>query len=480
MVQKTATAWVVAFILLFCHAQASTATVTHFVFGMRGNANVDVCDNGDLRQFHTTPAGGLVFTSMGGGEFEIGLEGQVSCSRDGGGGENLIQNGAFDQGTCSEWELEDPNGRAAASCSNEGRVTVQSSGQYYEVQLKQSIPLINGQWYRLSFDGDSSVRHIIPVGIINPASYDSIGLWADCDLHTDRRSFEYLFRSSETISDARFSFYIGEHPATYRFDNVTIVPVDPSADCFRAPGELIVNGGFECDQVCQHAWRFEDHFGPGYALCDAVSHSGAHSAKLRPAQAGQYYETQYQQLVTVQQGQRYELRFYARTNRDPQTIVVELVDPQSFANRGLVFGPVLNSSWTEVRQSFTANRSGVARLGFAVGNWDPGTPVWIDDVSLRPVLSVGGGDAQSATPSALATQANAAVFALEQRADVRINVFDVGGRQIAGESRSLSAGTHTYIWDGLLHSGVRAPSGIYFVQVTGASVHAIKRIVMVR
>lgn len=63
-------------------------------------------------------------------------------------------------------------------------------------------------------------------------------------------------------------------------------------------------------------------------------------------------------------------------------------------------------------------------------------------------------------------------FSLAKDADVKVQVFDVAGRQVATLVSGLqTAGDHVIAWDGTANWG-RAGSGTYFARITGAGEQA--------
>jgi hypothetical protein len=70
-------------------------------------------------------------------------------------------------------------------------------------------------------------------------------------------------------------------------------------------------------------------------------------------------------------------------------------------------------------------------------------------------------------------------FRLEEKADVRLAVYDVSGRRVASlVSGGLPAGPHEKIWDGKTDDGVDAGAGVYFIrletggkEITAKAVH---------
>jgi flagellar hook assembly protein FlgD len=63
-------------------------------------------------------------------------------------------------------------------------------------------------------------------------------------------------------------------------------------------------------------------------------------------------------------------------------------------------------------------------------------------------------------------------------ATARWRIYDVRGRLLREESRA--AGHHLVGWDGRDRDGRRAPAGVYFVKVTGATAERTHKVVLLR
>ncbi len=73
------------------------------------------------------------------------------------------------------------------------------------------------------------------------------------------------------------------------------------------------------------------------------------------------------------------------------------------------------------------------------------------------------------------------VFATVAPGRVKVSVHDVSGRLVSElTSGELSAGTHSTAWMGQDRSGARAPAGLYFVRISGASGVTSRKLVLVR
>jgi len=66
---------------------------------------------------------------------------------------------------------------------------------------------------------------------------------------------------------------------------------------------------------------------------------------------------------------------------------------------------------------------------------------------------------------------------LPEASDVDLGVFDMQGRCVYQEARSLSAGRSTLSWNGLSSSRQRVGSGMYFVRAKVGDVVLMRRVV---
>ncbi|MCP4572119.1 MAG: T9SS type A sorting domain-containing protein [bacterium] len=101
-------------------------------------------------------------------------------------------------------------------------------------------------------------------------------------------------------------------------------------------------------------------------------------------------------------------------------------------------------------------------------------------VSRPVVVQLDGG--AGTTPFAGAPWPNPATSELSFTLDVpdgaklRWRIYDVQGRLLREESRT--AGSHLIRWDGRDRAGRRAPAGVYFVKITGATVERTHKVVL--
>ena len=70
---------------------------------------------------------------------------------------------------------------------------------------------------------------------------------------------------------------------------------------------------------------------------------------------------------------------------------------------------------------------------------------------------------------------------LPEAGAVRVNVFDIQGRQVASlVEQTLASGYHQFSWNGSGISGATLPAGVYFLRVTGDTFMETKKVVRVR
>ena len=65
---------------------------------------------------------------------------------------------------------------------------------------------------------------------------------------------------------------------------------------------------------------------------------------------------------------------------------------------------------------------------------------------------------------------------LPERADVRLEIFDLQGRRTRTMNSSFAPGEHRVIWDRKTDAGGIAPRGIYSVRLTAGSRQAVARL----
>jgi hypothetical protein len=74
--------------------------------------------------------------------------------------------------------------------------------------------------------------------------------------------------------------------------------------------------------------------------------------------------------------------------------------------------------------------------------------------------------------------ATSIVFSLPRADRVRLEIFDAGGRRVAGlVDREMTAGEHAVRWDGRDGDGRRGTAGLYFARLTAGDHHSVRRLV---
>ena len=99
-------------------------------------------------------------------------------------------------------------------------------------------------------------------------------------------------------------------------------------------------------------------------------------------------------------------------------------------------------------------------------------------VTVRGVERIGSGFIEVG-PSPTSGQINI-VFAVESRAEISIDVFDLAGRRVETLARGVwPSGTHTASWSGL-GDGIASPAGVYIVRYRFPDGVAVRSVVRVR
>jgi len=104
-----------------------------------------------------------------------------------------------------------------------------------------------------------------------------------------------------------------------------------------------------------------------------------------------------------------------------------------------------------------------------VGQGTPGRPADPDAVRLLPPFPNPGGSSITLT------------YALPERADVRLGLFDLAGRLVHSFDAGLQvAGTHRVTWDVVPQDGRRLPSGTYLLRLQANGQERTERLVVLR
>jgi uncharacterized protein (TIGR03437 family) len=162
-------------------------------------------------------------------------------------------------------------------------------------------------------------------------------------------------------------------------------PVAPAAQLGMAPGNLILNGGFESPLT--GAWLLNivnDGQGAGTVSLDSTiaadGNSSAHIAVSSAATAPWHIQLE-QDTIPLSQGVNYQVQFWARADA-PRTITVQMQGgPPNTTFYGLNTPISIGTTWGLYSATFTSTSTATdGRLEFWVG--DVVGNVWLDDVQL--------------------------------------------------------------------------------------------------
>ncbi len=104
-----------------------------------------------------------------------------------------------------------------------------------------------------------------------------------------------------------------------------------------------------------------------------------------------------------------------------------------------------------------------------------GTTTRIDDSDLPSQFALKGNHPNPFNPATTIS------FDLPRKSDVELVIYDAAGRRVRKLLRdSMSAGSHSVLWDGNDDGSVRVGSGIYFYRLVAGSYEAAKSMVLVR
>jgi flagellar hook assembly protein FlgD len=72
-------------------------------------------------------------------------------------------------------------------------------------------------------------------------------------------------------------------------------------------------------------------------------------------------------------------------------------------------------------------------------------------------------------------------FTLKTAGDVEVRIFNLLGQTVRqARLAGLTAGSHSWVWDGRVHRGGTAPSGVYFYRVESGGSAAVQRMVLLK
>jgi hypothetical protein len=196
-------------------------------------------------------------------------------------GENQIVNGGFEAEISGPWYLlvnetegstatvaRDTTDKAVGAAS--ARIDVSAtSGVKWHIKLAQANrSLEQGLIYDVSFWAKSDAQRTITLNAQKGyPDWREYGLWRHVYLDPGWKKYTVSFAATETASDARIQFLIGESPGTVWLDEVsmTVRPLDVYQRQFTK-GMVLINGSRELQEITigPGYWRLQAQQAPRY------------------------------------------------------------------------------------------------------------------------------------------------------------------------------------------------------------------------
>jgi hypothetical protein len=153
---------------------------------------------------------------------------------------SVIKNSGFEEEDLKHWVFEDHHNVATFSrdCSNakdgkcSAHIDIKKRGKFFEVQLKQFIPIVKGEEYFLTFWAKSSIPDC-PLHVQlckEDYPWTGYGLWKDFFLSTEWKQFTFWFQTTYTDTRARFTFHLGDWASEVWIDEVKLVKEKESGE----------------------------------------------------------------------------------------------------------------------------------------------------------------------------------------------------------------------------------------------------------
>jgi GH35 family endo-1,4-beta-xylanase len=323
-------------------------------------------------------------------------------------GENLLDNGGFEEGTTgwNSWgsakESVEATGEDKLEGTNSLKVVVGSSGaNLWDVQIESpEVTLIPGRQYEIAFwvksDIPGGVR--ISFGDDNPMGNRYPWHAAEGEFVATTSSWKEVVYNSSTIYSAtgdpfvavgdkmKFLIDLGKFPdATYYIDNVRVIDLDAEAGDVN----FVQNGGFETGDLTN--WSATNP-GDGITVIDSEKNAGSYSAQLiASATSANEWDVQLQtDNILVTTGTTYTLSFHIKSDIAGQGRVSfpgnsnewPWMDWQG-TGAGAHF-ITAGGNWEYISVDFTPEVNDAAvgvKLSFDLGKL-PGVTYWLDDVKL--------------------------------------------------------------------------------------------------
>ncbi len=300
-------------------------------------------------------------------------------------GEELITNGDF------EGEEEVWIGNAANIQTEGGNsfnfADVTAAGNPFDVNLSQVVTIEQGATYTLVFDASSDRERTMLAGIglnVNPFTNTSQSV----DLTTETQTFTLTLSATDFGgAQSRVLFDMGAAVGVVVIDNVSLKKNESNGSGTGTGEEIVINGDFESGAT------------PWIGNAANVLTEGGNSFNFADVTAaGNAFDVNLSQVLTIEQGATYTMTFDASSDRN-RTMLAGIGQNAAPFN-----ADVQSVSLTDATQTFTltlnASNFGDSncRVIFDMGA-DVGVVV-IDNVSLKKNESTGGGTAAVPTTSA--------------------------------------------------------------------------------
>ncbi len=294
--------------------------------------------------------------------------------------DNIIYNSGFEDGF-AYWQWQNKQGDThtedctvsySGSCSE--KVTIATSGNFWETQVYQVLRLDENINYKLRFKAKASTAITFSLEAVqNHTPFNDLGLWkGDLSIGTDWQEYEYTFTALASDQDARVTFYLGANAADYWFDDIELIP-----DALN----MLKNTSFENNL---DNWEFYDYNSTSENTRDCAEASdGDCNNKVENMQSGEWWQVSLNQPISVVADQTYILTFYAHSNYDTRIAKVAIAknySPWTDLTAIAEFHTNWNGGFAKYQIELTPNATeSNARLIFYLGD-DQG---WIKLDSLR-------------------------------------------------------------------------------------------------
>jgi len=254
------------------------------------------------------------------------------------------------------------------------------------------------------------------------------------------------------------------------------------------PGNIIINGEFNCDLA---PWRLDNYEGGESTiqiLPDLLLTDDSSGVVIDIQNQGNYFwSIQLMQPFEVEEGHVYTISFTAMAD-EPKDMAVHI--SKNYGDYAPIFAHDLQVyDWQEygpIEFHSTVTDDNLM-FKFILGGND--ISLFLDAVKVMD--SGWTGVKQTGTPQVSSFQLLQNVpnpfnpttrieYVLEKAGDIELSIYDVLGQQVYTFSRFEQAGRHRIEWNGRTADGSVCPSGVYFYQLRTATGTLTKKMHLVR